>query len=150
MQRKQLEAECDHEMSQFKTYWEKVEMPRLEQMCTRLESQVSERQNIELRQFQAGLSAEHYHPKFSPQVLDMKRRMECLGTQGFYHAAQKIKKKLEQMSEVELEAAHDTRFNRLKGREQLFVRKQERETTAQRDKVRIIYQICFAFFIFGP
>ena len=106
--------------TRFRAAWVDVEIPKLDDMCARMEAQLQERQNIELRQFEAALTAETYHPKHSPAALDMRQRMQFLGAQGRYPEAQEVKAKLEALSSRELSAAHASRLKRFAELSQIY------------------------------
>jgi len=131
-----LLQELDRGMQEFLDGWRNVKVSELDAFVEELLRGSKERAEIELRQFQTSLNAKPFKPKFSPEVLDLQRRMECLGQQEMYQEAKKLKKKIEQLQEVELLKTHATRLKMIEVKEASFKEKQAREMSALHDRIR--------------
>merc|ERR1712093_64539 len=125
-------------MSEFMEVWETERIPELDECVRALESELCERQKIELQEFRTRLAAEPYKPKFSPGVLDMQRRMDCMGRQEMYPNAKNLKKEIQDSREKELARNHETRLERMKRKEAHFVGLQMKEKSALIDNIRAL------------
>lgn len=133
-----LQQELDRGMQEFLDIWRTEKVPELESCVSELLSEMRERQTIELRQFQTRLNAEPFKPKFSPAVLDMQRRMECLGEQEMYEDAKKLKAQIKKQQEMEQLRTHAGRLKAIEAREAAFRAKLEKEMGALMDKIRTL------------
>jgi len=95
--REQLLHEQSEEMKNYLKLTEEKENPTIEATVQRLEEDLKERQEVEFIQFLSQLSAQVYKPKFSPEVLNLKRRMQMLGVQGNYNQAKKVQARINKL-----------------------------------------------------
>merc|ERR1712139_201062 len=112
-------------MREFMEVWETERIPELDECVRALESELCERQKIELQEFRTRLAAEPYKPKFSPGVLDMQRRMDCMGRQEMYPDAKRLKKQIQEGRAQELAKSHAARMKGMQNREEHFVAQQQ-------------------------
>lgn len=137
-EREALQQELDGGMQEFLDGWRTEKIPELDSIVEELLRGMKERAEIELRQFQTGLKAKPFLPKFSPKVLDMQRRMECLGSQEMYQEAKKLKLKIQQQQEEELLKTHAQRLQGIEAREATFKKKQAKEMNALHERIRVL------------
>lgn len=134
-----MREEQKNEFLDVTNKWKEGEMPSHEAGRLRMIEDLRERQQVELTQFKSQLSSQVVKPKYSPEILNLKRRMQVVGVQGQYDAAQTIQKKINKLV-AEQEEKHKVmiteRYDRLCAQ---FIAKQKKEfdaLTLKRDSER--------------
>jgi hypothetical protein len=107
------------EFQQFNQIWDK-KMAEYELHAEELIEAMKDRHSSELREFQRKLMAKQIRPKFSKDLLNLRKIQDTLAKQKDYAEAHKMKLKGDALEAWELEKWHSQRQQDLLGREAKF------------------------------
>ena len=93
------------EIKELINKWNSVIIPNFENEAALLEIELKKRHQNELEFFREQVEKEHGQAiiHYSGEVLNLKKKSEVLGMQGYYKDAKKLKKKVKQLEEDERE-----------------------------------------------
>lgn len=117
------------EFQQFNQKWDK-KMEEYERNATQLVENAKARQAQELREFQAKLLASPLKPKFSKELLNLRKIQEHLAKQRDYSEAHKMKAKADSLESWELEKQQNARQRSMFQKEAKFKHKHKLELNA--------------------
>jgi hypothetical protein len=117
------------EFQQFNQRWDK-KMEEYEQNATQLAENAKARHAQELREFQAKLLSSPLKPKFSKELLNLRKIQEHLAKQRDYSEAHKMKTKADSLESWELEKQQNARQRSMFQKEAKFKHKQKLEMNA--------------------
>lgn len=102
---KALENAHKAELKELINKWNNVIMPNFENEAALLEIEMKKRHQNELEAFKEAIVQTDSEPKvhYSGEILNLQKKAEILGLQGFYKEAKKIKKKIKELKIVEKE-----------------------------------------------
>lgn len=91
------------EIKELLAKWNNIIIPNFENEASLLELELKKRQQNELEMFRYQVEQEQKSQKvyYSSDVLDLKRKLEVLGTQGAYKEAKALKKKMKESQKME-------------------------------------------------
>jgi hypothetical protein len=96
-----LDAAHKAEVRELLQKWNSIVVPNFENEAALLEIELRKRHQNELEQFRESIdqgssngSAGHHHVHYSGEILNLKKKGEMLGLQGFYKEAKKVKKQV--------------------------------------------------------
>ena len=122
------------EFQQFNEIWDK-KMRDYEAHAAELVEAMKERHAAELRDFQSTLLKKQTRPKFSRELLDLRRIQEHLARQKDYSEAHKIKLKCDALEAWELEKWHNNKQHNMFQREAKFKHHKKHELIALQKRV---------------
>jgi len=125
------------EFQQFNAAWDK-KFEDYEAKAAELEERMQERHSGEVMEFQSRI-AEMMHnarPKFSKELLNVRRIQETLARQKEYAEAHKTKMKADLMETEELERFRETQSSKNFARERQYLAKQTQELSALRKRIQ--------------
>lgn len=122
------------EFQQFNIVWDK-KMDEYEQHASSLVEAMKERHASELRDFQAALLQRQARPKFSRELLNLRRIQEHLARQKDYTEAHKIKLKCDALEAWELEKWQNSKQHEMFQREAKFKHQKQQELVALQKRV---------------
>ena len=117
------------EFQQFNVIWDK-KMADFEERAAELVEAMREKHVAELRDFQGNLLKKQTRPKFSRELLDLRKIQEHLARSKDYAEAHKIKLKSDALEAWELERWRDQKQTHLFQREAKFKHQKHQELTA--------------------
>ena len=105
--------------------WNSIILPNFENEASLLEIELKKRHQHELECFREQIEKEHESAivHFSGDILNMKKKSEVLGMQGFYKEAKKLRKKVKGLEEGEREKHELQAKEKFINRSQLLVTK---------------------------
>ncbi|KAJ4461019.1 putative transmembrane protein [Paratrimastix pyriformis] len=119
----------------FNSMWDN-EIYQFEEQARELEESMKERHQLEFREFQQALANEpRHHPKFSRDLLNLRKIQETLATQKQYTEAHKIKIKADAMEEWELQKLEAADQGRNENRLRQFQMQQQHELQALKKRL---------------
>lgn len=91
------------EIKELLAKWNNIIIPNFENEASLLELELKKRQQNELEMFKQQVEQQQSCQKvyYSASVLDLKRKLEVLGTQGAYKEAKALKKKMKEAQKEE-------------------------------------------------
>ncbi|KAJ1457369.1 hypothetical protein M885DRAFT_515453 [Pelagophyceae sp. CCMP2097] len=122
------------EFQQFNGVWDR-KMQDYEQHAFQLVEAMKERHAAELRDFQAALLQRQARPKFSRELLNLRRIQEHLARQKDYAEAHKIKLKCDALEAWELEKWSSAKQHEMFQREAQFKHQKSQELSALTKRV---------------
>lgn len=123
------------EFQQFNFIWDK-KMTEYEQHAEELVEAMKERHAAELRDYQRKLMGKQIRPKFSKDLLNLRKIQETLAKQKDYAEAHKIKLKSDALEAWELEKWHAERQQDLLGKEGKFKFSKQQELVALQKRIQ--------------
>ena len=123
------------EFQQFNIIWDK-KMAEYEQHAADLVEAMKERHAAELRDFQGALLQRQARPKFSRELLNLRRIQEHLARQKDYTEAHKIKLKCDALEAWELEKWQNGKQQEMFQREAKFKHQKQNELVALQKRVQ--------------
>lgn len=105
---KALESAHKAETRELINKWNNVIIPNFENEAALIEIELKKRHQNELEQFREQIEKEHDQAvvHYSGEILNLKKKAEVLGMQGFYKEAKALKKKVKVLVDGEKEK-HD-------------------------------------------
>lgn len=111
---KALENAHKAELKELINKWENVIMPNFENEAALLEIELKKRHQNELESFKQQIEVDQtkgtqgsfsgsFIVHYSGEILNLKKKSELLGQQGFYQEAKKVKKKIKELKAIERE-----------------------------------------------
>jgi hypothetical protein len=93
------------EIKELINKWNSVIIPNFENEAALLEIELKKRHQNELEYFRETIEKEHDNAivHFSGEILNLKKKSEVLGLQGYYKDAKKLRKKVKVLEEGERE-----------------------------------------------
>jgi len=122
------------EFQQFNQKWDK-KMEEFNRNAKKLEEDMKARHAHALREFQTKLISKPMKPKFSKELLNLRRIQEHLARQRDYTEAHKMKLKADSLENWELEKQQNARQRSMFQKEAKFKHKQKLELNALRQRV---------------
>lgn len=123
------------EFQQFNMIWDK-KMSEYEQHAEELVEAMKERHAAELRDFQRKLMSKEIKPKFSKELLNLRRIQDTLAKQKDYAEAHKMKLKADALEAWELEKWHNQRQQDLLQKETKFKAVKQQELIALQKRIQ--------------
>merc|ERR1719197_763561 len=123
------------EFQQFNIIWDK-KMAEYEQHAADLVEAMKERHAAELRDFQGALLQRQQRPKFSRELLNLRRIQEHLAKQKDYTEAHKIKLKCDALESWELEKWKNQKQQEMFQREAKFKHSKQGELLALQKRIQ--------------
>ena len=123
------------EFQQFNIIWDK-KMTEYENHAAELVEAMKERHAAELRAFQGALLQRQARPKFSRELLNLRRIQEHLARQKDYTEAHKIKLKCDALEAWELEKWQNGKQQEMFQREAKFKHQKQQELIALQKRVQ--------------
>lgn len=123
------------EFQQFNMIWDK-KMQEYEAHAEELVETMKERHGAELRDYQRRLMAKQVRPKYSKDLLNLRKIQETLAKQKDYGEAHKMKLKADALEAWELEKWHGERQKDLLQKEQKFKVAKEQELVALQKRIQ--------------
>lgn len=123
------------EFQQFNMIWDK-KMADYEQNAEELVEAMKERHAAELRDFQRKLMSKEIKPKFSTDLLNLRKIQDTLAKQKDYAEAHKMKLKADALEAWELEKWHNQRQQDLLQRETKFKHVKQQELLALQKRIQ--------------
>lgn len=123
------------EFQQFNLIWDK-KMAEYEEHAEELVEAMKERHGAELRDYQRRLMTKQIRPKFSKDLLNLRKIQDTLAKQKDYAEAHKIKLKSDALEAWELEKWHSTRQQELLQREAKFKHIKQQELVALQKRIQ--------------
>ena len=123
------------EFQQFNQIWDK-KMAEYEHHAEELIEAMKDRHSSELREFQRKLMAKQIRPKFSKDLLNLRKIQDTLAKQKDYAEAHKMKLKGDALEAWELEKWHSQRQQDLLGREAKFKIAKQSELLALQKRIQ--------------
>ena len=124
------------EFQQFNAAWD-AKMEEYEQRATELLEAMRQRHILDHQEFGRKAAAEPPRkPKFSTELLDLRRIEVTLARQGEYAEAQKVKLQADATEAAELERLGEARQQQLASAEAKLVARQEHELNALRQRIQ--------------
>lgn len=123
------------EFQQFNIIWDK-KMAEYEQHAADLVEAMKERHAAELRDFQGALLQRQARPKFSRELLNLRRIQEHLARQKDYTEAHKIKLKCDALEAWELEKWQNSKQQEMYQREAKFKHSKQNELVALQKRIQ--------------
>ncbi|KAJ8613954.1 hypothetical protein CTAYLR_008784 [Chrysophaeum taylorii] len=123
------------EFQQFNMIWDK-KMAEYEQHAGELVEGMKDRHATELRDFQSNLLQRQTRPKFSRELLNLRRIQEHLARQKDYTEAHKIKLKCDALEAWELEKWQNSKQQEMYQREAKFKQQKQQELVALQKRVQ--------------
>eukprot|EP00771_Trimastix_marina_P000332 gnl/Trimastix_PCT/1351.p1 GENE.gnl/Trimastix_PCT/1351~~gnl/Trimastix_PCT/1351.p1 ORF type:complete len:395 (-),score=61.16 gnl/Trimastix_PCT/1351:194-1378(-) len=135
-ERTELEEANGTMLEHFNLMWEK-EIQQFEEHAKQMEETMKERNRVEYASFQRTLLTETRHnPKFSRDLLNLRKIQETLAKQRDYAEAHKIKLKADSMEEWEICKIREQEAQRIENRLRQFKRQQQQELVALRKRLQ--------------
>lgn len=129
-EKSRLEDANSNMVCQFNVMWGK-EVEQFEAQSQELESSMRERHALEFREFQRALESEpKKHPKFSRELLNLRKIQETLAKQKEYTEAHKVKVRADAMEDWELKKLEHDDQTHVDKRLQQFRHQQAQEYAA--------------------
>jgi len=122
------------EFQQFNMVWDK-KMTEYERHAEELVEAMKERHAAELRGFQSNLLQKQQRPKFSRELLNLRRIQEHLAKQKDYTEAHKIKLKCDALEAWELEKWQNSKQQEMFQREAKFKHQKQQELIALQKRI---------------
>ena len=122
------------EFQQFNIVWDK-KMAEYEHHAQELVEAMKERHASELRDFQSTLLQKQQRPKFSRELLNLRRIQEHLAKQKDYTEAHKIKLKCDALEAWELEKWQNSKQQEMFQREAKFKHQKQQELIALQKRI---------------
>jgi len=93
------------EIKELLNKWNNIIIPNFENEAALIEIELKKRHQNELEGFREQIEKEHGSAivHFSGEILNLKKKSEVLGLQGYYKEAKKLRKKIRAMEEGEKE-----------------------------------------------
>ena len=123
------------EFQQFNMVWDK-KMTEYERHAEELVEAMKERHAAELRDFQSNLLQKQQRPKFSRELLNLRKIQEHLAKQKDYTEAHKIKLKCDALEAWELEKWQNGKQQEMFQREAKFKHQKQQELIALQKRVQ--------------
>jgi len=123
------------EFQQFNMIWDK-KMQDYEEHAEQLVKAIKERHASELRDYQKKLIGKQIRPKFSKDLLNLRKIQETLAKQKDYAEAHKIKLKADALEAFELEKWHTERESNILGKEDKFKYSKQQELIALQKRIQ--------------
>jgi len=123
------------EFQQFNIVWDK-KMNEYEQHVEEMVEAMNERHQGELREFQRKLLGKQAKPKWSRELLNLRKIQEHLAKQKDYTEAHKMKLKSDQLEKWELEKWRNLKQQEMFQREAKFKHRQEQEMLALQKRIQ--------------
>jgi len=123
------------EFQQFNLIWDK-KMAEYELHAEELVEAMKERHSAELRDYQRKLMGKQIRPKFSKDLLNLRKIQETLAKQKDYAEAHKIKLKSDALEAWELEKWHSERQQDLLQKEAKFKFNKQQELLALQKRIQ--------------
>lgn len=98
---KALENAHKQEIKDLINKWNQIIMPNFENEAQLLQLELKKKQQNELEAFQGDLGNDTSKVHYTSDVLNMSKKAEILGQQGFYSDAKKLKKKVKEAKNFE-------------------------------------------------
>ena len=122
------------EFQQFNMVWDK-KMTEYERHAEELVEAMKERHAAELRDFQSNLLQKQQRPKFSRELLNLRKIQEHLAKQKDYTEAHKIKLKCDALEAWELEKWQNSKQQEMFQREAKFKHQKQQELIALQKRI---------------
>ena len=124
------------EIKELINKWNSVIIPNFENEAALLEIELKKRHQNELEFFREQVEKEHGAAiiHYSGEVLNLKKKSEVLGMQGYYKDAKKLRKKLKVLEEGEREKHELQSKEKFINRSQLLVSKHAKELASLKKK----------------
>eukprot|EP01029_Cantina_marsupialis_P028437 TRINITY_DN776172_c0_g1_i1.p1 TRINITY_DN776172_c0_g1~~TRINITY_DN776172_c0_g1_i1.p1 ORF type:complete len:236 (+),score=64.87 TRINITY_DN776172_c0_g1_i1:51-758(+) len=123
------------EFQQFNEIWDQ-KMEEYEEQATDLLQTMKERHIMELQKFQEELIGKPARPKFSKELLNLRRIEECLARRKDYAEAAKVKMRCDELEAREAERCNTEKQSSMHNAEKKFVHKQSQEMNALRKRIQ--------------
>lgn len=124
------------EFQQFNTMWD-LKTTEYEERAAELLEAMRQRHVLDQREFRKKTASEQPRkPKFSKELLDLRRVEVTLARQGEYVEAQQVKVKADTLEEAEKERMNAEREQHVSVSEVKFLHKQEQELNALRHRIQ--------------
>jgi len=123
------------EFQQFNIVWDK-KMAEYEEHADELVEAMRERHQGELREFQRKLLSKQQKPKFSRELLNLRKIQEHLAKQKDYTEAHKMKLKSDALEAWELEKWRNQKQQEMFQREAKFKHRQQQELLALQKRIQ--------------
>eukprot|EP01043_Picozoa_sp_COSAG02_P027673 COSAG02_NODE_1644_length_11524_cov_76.342232_4_plen_250_part_00 len=125
------------EFQQFNAAWDK-KFEDYEHKAAELEEKMRERHQGEVMEFQSKVAEQmqNARPKFSKELLNIRRIQETLAKQKEYAEAHKTKMKADLMEAEEMERFRETQSTKNLSRERQYLGKQQQEISALRKRIQ--------------
>ena len=93
------------EIKELISKWNNIIIPNFENEAALMEIELKKRHQNELEQFRQAVEKDHGTAvvHFSGEILNLKKKSEVLGQQGFYKEAKKLKKQVKELKSTEKE-----------------------------------------------
>jgi hypothetical protein len=126
---KALENAHKAELKELINKWNNVIMPNFENEAALLEIEMKKRHQNELEAFREAIGASDSDQKvhYSGEILNLEKKSEILGLQGFYKEAKKIKKKIKELKNIEKEKQEIVNKGKHLSKSQLLIQKHQKE-----------------------
>lgn len=124
------------EVKELINKWNNVIMPNFENEAALLEIELRKKHQNELEMFRENIEREHESSivHFSGEILNLKKKSEVLGAQGYYKEAKQLKKKVKVLESGEREKHDLLSKEKYLNRSQLLVQKHTKETASLKKK----------------
>jgi hypothetical protein len=131
-----LEAAHKAETKELINKWNNVIIPNFENEVALIEIELKKRHQNELEQFREAVEREQNEAiiHYSGEILNMKKKSEVLGTQGYYKEAKALKRKMKELESVEREKHEQASKEKFINRSQLLLTKQTKEMLSLKKK----------------
>ena len=116
--------------------WNSIIFPNFENEAALLEIELKKRHQNELEMFKEAIEREHETAiiHFSGEILNLKKKSEVLGMQGFYKEAKQVKRKVKELAEEEREKHQFASKEKFLNRSSLLVTKHQKEMKSLKKK----------------
>jgi hydroxymethylpyrimidine/phosphomethylpyrimidine kinase len=133
---KALDNAHKSEIKELINKWNNVIIPNFENEAALIEIELKKRHSNELEQFREQIEREHENAivHYSGEILNLKKKSEVLGSQGFYKEAKQLKKKVKQLVGDEKEKHQQASKEKFINRSQLLVNKHQKELASIKKK----------------
>ena len=126
---KALEAAHKAETRELLNKWNNVIIPNFENEVALIEIELKKRHQNELDMFREAVEREQSEQivHYSGEILNLRKKAEVLGTQGYYKEAKALKKKMKELIQTEKEKHDNSSKEKFVNRSQLLLSKQTKE-----------------------
>lgn len=133
---KALEAAHKAETRELLNKWNSVIIPNFENEVALIEIELKKRHQNELDMFREAVEREQSEQivHYSGEILNLRKKSEVLGTQGYYKEAKTLKKKVKELISAEKEKHDNSSKEKFVNRSQLLLQKQTKEMLGLKKK----------------
>lgn len=132
---KALENAHKAELKELLHKWSNVVMPNFENEAALLEIELKKRHQNELEAFKDQVEREQSGVvHFSSEILNLKKKSDVLGQQGFYKEAKAVQRKLRALKALEKEKHELQSKDKFLSKSQTLLKKHQKELSSLRKK----------------